>query len=402
VAMCQFTKPFQDALYIIKKIEEAGHQAYFVGGCVRDLLLKRPIGDIDITTSATPDTIQTIFDQVIPVGIEHGTVIVRHNKVSYEVTTFRIESDYSDGRHPDSVQFIDKIDQDLARRDFTVNALAMDKYGKIIDLFHGQEDLQNGLLRTVGDGIDRLKEDPLRILRAIRFSSQLGFKIENDTLSAIQNVKPAIEGLAVERVTAELQKLFAGNYVKAGLTYLTDLGIEKHIPVLKDYQVLQKLSETIRPVDTLSEVICLIHRTESKIDVRTISKGWKCSNKVLNEAIQLNEAITYYTSNGLNNMLAYKLLPDFHMAFSRLIDILFSQKVNEEELIKLRNNLVIVSKRDLDIDGNDIIKLFPDTKKGPWIQELLTKLEELVIQEKVENKKTILKDWIKWNPPVVK
>ncbi|WP_036688163.1 CCA tRNA nucleotidyltransferase [Paucisalibacillus globulus] len=400
--MCQFTKPFQDALYIIEKIEQAGHQAYFVGGCVRDLLLKRSIGDIDITTSATPDKIQTIFDQVIPVGIEHGTVIVRHNKVSYEVTTFRVESDYSDGRHPDSVQFIDKIDQDLARRDFTVNALAMDKYGKIIDLFHGQEDLQNGLLRTVGDGMDRLKEDPLRILRAIRFSSQLGFKIENDTLSAIRDVKPAVEGLAVERITAELQKLFAGNYVKAGLIYLTDLRIEKHLPVLKDYQVLKKLSETIRPVHTLSEVICLIHRTEPKMDVRTISKGWKCSNRVLNEAIQLNEAITYYTINGLNNMLAYKLLPDFYMAFSRITEILFSQKVKEEELIKLRKNLVILSKKDLDIDGNDIIKLFPDKKKGPWIQELLIKMEELVIQGNIENKKTILKDWIKWNPPVVK
>ncbi|WP_042145628.1 CCA tRNA nucleotidyltransferase [Paucisalibacillus sp. EB02] len=399
--MSLLTGPFQDALYIIDKIEQAGHQAYFVGGCVRDLLLKRPIGDIDITTSAKPDMIQTIFDEVIPVGIEHGTVIVRYNKVSYEVTTFRVESDYSDGRHPDSVQFIDKIEQDLARRDFTINALAMDKDGKILDLFHGQEDLLHGLLRTVGNGKERLKEDPLRILRAFRFSSQLGFTIEQETLLAIQDVKPAIEGLAIERITVEIQKLFSGMFVKTGLKYMNDLGIEQHLPVLNKYHILHKIGEKVRPVHSLAEVICLVHQTEPSVDIRTITKGWKCSNKVQKEAVLLNDAINYYKSNGLDNMLVYKLLPDMHMAFSRLTEIVFSQKVNEERLLKLKSDLVILSKSDLDINGNDIIELFPNRKKGPWIQEILIKIEKLVVEGKIENKNSKLKDWIKWNPPGV-
>lgn len=183
--MKELTEPFREALAIIEKIEEAGHQAFFVGGCVRDFLLKRPIGDVDITTSAKPFEVQAIFDEVIPVGIQHGTVIIRHRGISYEVTTFRLEGEYSDQRHPDSVQFIDKIDEDLARRDFTINALAMDKHGHIIDLFQGREDIEKALIRAVGNGHDRFQEDPLRILRAIRFSSQLGFQIEENTLKAI-------------------------------------------------------------------------------------------------------------------------------------------------------------------------------------------------------------------------
>src|SRR5699024_609682 len=143
---------FIDGKKVIIEIENNGHSAYFVGGCVRDLLLNRPIGDIDIATSALPEQIQAIFPQVIPVGIEHGTVIVRYNHVSYEVTTFRLDGEYSDQRHPDSVQFIDRIDEDLERRDFTINALAMDKKGKIIDLFAGKKDLARRMIRTVGNG----------------------------------------------------------------------------------------------------------------------------------------------------------------------------------------------------------------------------------------------------------
>src|SRR5699024_9403305 len=128
---------FNDGKKVIKEIEKHHHKAYFVGGCVRDFLLNRSIGDIDIATSALPDQIQQIFPQVIPVGIEHGTVIVRYNHVSYEVTTFRLDGKYTDQRRPDSVQFIDRINEDLERRDFTINALAMDLNGNITDLFDG-------------------------------------------------------------------------------------------------------------------------------------------------------------------------------------------------------------------------------------------------------------------------
>jgi tRNA nucleotidyltransferase (CCA-adding enzyme) len=396
------TGPFQEAIYIIDTIERAGHQAYFVGGCVRDSLLNRTIGDVDITTSAKPNEIQSIFNDVIPVGIEHGTVIVRHNQVSYEVTTFRTEGNYSDHRHPDSVSFIDKIDEDLARRDFTINALAMDKNGELVDLFHGQEDLKKGLIRTVGNGYERFKEDPLRILRAVRFSSQLGFELEKHTREAITAAKASIEGLAVERITVELEKLFAGTYVKHALKYMNELGIEQHLPVLRNVPIISRITHTIQPLDTIAEVICLIHQIDPSSEIQQMVKEWKCSNQVLKNAKTLCHAIEYYKASGLDNWLAYQLLPGNHDAFARVVEVLSPGELNKNELLSLKDNLAITSKKELAINGNDIIDLFPTVQKGPWIQYLLVKLEKLVVDGVIHNEKSILKDWIKWNPPVVK
>jgi tRNA nucleotidyltransferase (CCA-adding enzyme) len=396
------TGPFREAIYIIDTIERAGHQAYFVGGCVRDSLLNRTIGDVDITTSAKPNEIQTIFNEVIPVGIEHGTVIVRHNQVSYEVTTFRTEGDYSDHRHPDSVSFIDRIDEDLARRDFTINALAMDKNGELIDLFHGQEDLKKSLIRTVGNGYERFTEDPLRILRAARFTSQLGFEIEKHTQEAITAAKASIEGLAVERITVELEKLFAGTYVKRSLEYMHELGIEQHLPVLKNVPIISRLTHTIQPLETIAEVICLIHQIDPSSEIQQMVKEWKCSNQVLRKAKTLCDAIDYYKASGLDKWLAYQLLPVNHDAFARVIEVLSPGELNKNELLSLRDKLAITSKKELAINGNDIIDLFPTVQKGPWIQSLIVKLEKLVVDGKIHNEKSILKDWIKWNPPEVK
>lgn len=400
--MKELTETFREALSIIEKIEEAGHQAFFVGGCVRDFLLRRSIGDVDITTSAKPFEIQAIFDEVIPVGIQHGTVIVRHHHISYEVTTFRVEGEYSDQRHPDSVQFIDKIDEDLARRDFTINALAMDKHGHIVDLFHGREDIEKALIRAVGNGYDRFQEDPLRILRAIRFSSQLGFQIEENTLKAIIATKTSIMGLAVERITVELQKLFAGKDVKTALSYMVELMIDQELPVLKDYHIIAKLAPVIQPLHTLAEVLCLIHQIEPRVDIRSIGKEWKCSNKILREASQLNQAVDYFKANGLDNWLVYQLLPEYHDGFYRITEIMFPAKIDKNELYRLKKQLNLSTKKDLNINGNDIIKLFPTVPKGPWIQDTLEKLERLVVQEELQNNKTILKDWLKWNPPELK
>src|SRR5699024_675608 len=158
----------KNAIPILRTIESYGHEAYFVGGCVRDVIRKQTIKDIDIATSALPEEIQVIFSKVIPVGIDHGTVIVRYQGNSYEVTTFRDEGEYSDKRHPDEVTFIRDLKQDLARRDFTMNALAMDKDGNIIDPYGGKEDIEDNMIRTVGNARHRFNEDALRMLRAIR------------------------------------------------------------------------------------------------------------------------------------------------------------------------------------------------------------------------------------------
>lgn len=389
---------------VINKIEQHGFQAYFVGGCVRDLLLGHQTKDIDIATSAFPDSIMSIFDKVIPLGMDHGTVIVRHKKTSFEVTTFRLEGTYTDQRHPDRVEFIDNIDLDLHRRDFTINALAMNKEGKIIDLFHGQDDLNRRIIRTVGDGKKRFKEDPLRIIRAIRFASQLGFTIEDKTLQAIQKVKPEIEKIAVERITKEMEKLVAGQYINNGVLYLIKTEVYKHLPIMIEYPyILNRLPCNLKPMKTFGELIALFHYLEPNISIKTWSKQWKCSNKTQNIAINLSEALFYYKEKQrLDAWLVYNLKPELYPSFFGLVDMLFEDlPLDEKEFIHLANHLPIKSKRELDINGNDIVQTFPELTKGPWIQKMINRLEKEVVLSIIENKHEKLKEWIKWNPPEI-
>lgn len=197
---------------ILTRLEQAGYQAFAVGGCVRDTLLGRTPGDWDITTSALPQQVMALFDAV-PTGIAHGTVTVRLEGRGFEVTTFRGDGPYLDGRHPSGVVFTRHLEEDLARRDFTVNAMAMDLRGRITDPFGGREDLQRRLLRCVGDPERRLQEDALRILRALRFAAVLGFSVEPETAAALAHQAHRLHLIAPERVSHELQRLLTGAYV---------------------------------------------------------------------------------------------------------------------------------------------------------------------------------------------
>ena len=191
---------------ILKTLEGAGFAACFVGGCVRDTLLGRPVHDWDITTSALPEEIMALFPRCIPTGIKHGTVTVLLRGESFEVTTFRRDGAYHDGRHPDGVVFVPNLTEDLARRDFTINAMAMHLDGSITDCFNGKADLKRGIIRCVGDPERRFREDALRMLRALRFSAQLGFQIEDDTARAIRENAGLCRLLSRERVCAEAEK----------------------------------------------------------------------------------------------------------------------------------------------------------------------------------------------------
>ena len=191
---------------ILKTLEDAGFAACFVGGCVRDTLLGRPVHDWDVTTSALPEEIMALFPRCIPTGIKHGTVTVLLRGESFEVTTFRRDGAYHDGRHPDSVVFVPNLTEDLARRDFTINAMAMHLDGSITDCFDGKADLKRGIIRCVGDPERRFREDALRMLRALRFSAQLGFQIEDDTARAIRENAGLCRLLSRERVCAEAEK----------------------------------------------------------------------------------------------------------------------------------------------------------------------------------------------------
>lgn len=385
---------------VLHTIEEHGFQAYFVGGCVRDLLLDHQIKDIDIATSAFPDSIISIFNKVIPLGVEHGTVIVRYKKTSFEITTFRVEGIYSDQRHPDNVEFIDNIDLDLKRRDFTINALAMNKEGQIIDLFNGQEDLNRRLIRTVGDGVERFNEDPLRIIRAIRFASQLGFSIEKKTLQAIGKVKSEINKLAIERVTKEIEKLISGKDVHRGFLYLIETEVYHYLPVTKEHpHIVKKLPHNLKPMDTFGEFIAMLHFLDPEISIKNWVKQWKCSNKTKNTAVNLTEALfVYKREKRIDPWLVYKLQPEHYSSFFRLVDMLFEDEI-EKNFIKLVDHLPIKSTSNLEITGKDIIHMFPEMKKGPWIQQLINELEKLVVYGTIENNHEKLKEWIKCNPP---
>jgi len=394
---------FLIAKEIIDNIEQNGFQAYFVGGCVRDLLLGNPIKDIDIATSALPKSIMSIFEKVIPVGIEHGTVIVRHKKNSFEVTTFRLDGMYSDQRHPDQVEFIDHIDLDLKRRDFTMNALAMNKNGKIIDLFDGKSDLNNKLIRTVGKGEERFKEDPLRIVRALRFSSQLGFTIEKETLEAMKKIKPEIEKLAIERITSEMTKLVAGESINKGINYLLDTEVYQHLPIMLEYpNILKVLRNKLKPMQSFGEFIALFHYVEPTITINEWCKQWKCSNKTKNKAINLTEALNYYETEGLDHWLVYNLQQDLYPSFLNLTVMLFDDKpIDSDRFKQISRTLPIRSKKDLKMNGNDLVQMFPDRKKGSWIKQKLNQMEREVVMNNIENKYDQLKEWIKWNPPEI-
>ncbi|QKY71612.1 CCA tRNA nucleotidyltransferase [Lentibacillus sp. CBA3610] len=392
------TKQFQEASDVLEQIERYGYDAYFVGGCVRDLLLRRKIGDIDIATSAPPDVIQQIFSKVIPVGLEHGTVIVRHNHQSYEVTTFRVDDDYSDQRHPDSVQFVQTIDQDLKRRDFTINALAMDRSGNIIDLFNGQEDIRNGIIRTVGNGYERFMEDPLRIIRALRFSSQLGFSLEEDTLDAMRAVSNEIETIAMERIVQETAKFFAGSYVNTGMYYFKMVNIVKHLPILQEHpHIIKRLPRELIPLTSFGAVMALLHFNEPGVTIQEWAGQWRCSNKIKYEAEALNEALVHYQHNGLDRCIVYRLYADCYSDFAALVKMLFDDTVTRDMMKQINHSLPIQSKKDIVINGMDLRRAFPDKTAGPWIGKALNEIEKQVVLGHLSNDKNALKEWIKWN-----
>lgn len=191
---------------IIKTLEDAGFEARYVGGCVRDTLLDRPIHDWDIASQALPEDVLRLFPHCVPTGIRHGTVTVLLDGVSAEVTTYRLDGVYHDGRHPDGVRFVRSLAEDLARRDFTINAMAMDESGAITDLFGGREDLSRRVIRCVGEPETRFREDALRMLRAYRFAAQLGFSLDAQTQAAIRRCAPLCASLSRERVREEAEK----------------------------------------------------------------------------------------------------------------------------------------------------------------------------------------------------
>ncbi len=211
---------------IIDVLEKNGFEAFAVGGCVRDTILNRDPQDWDITTSAKPQQVKELFHKTLDTGLQHGTVTVMISHVGYEVTTYRIDGEYNDSRHPDSVEFTSNLIEDLKRRDFTINAMAYNPREGLVDAFEGLKDIDNKVIRCVGNAEERFGEDALRILRAVRFSAQLGFEIADETLDAIRKLSPTLSKISAERIRNELEKLIESDHPEK-LVQAYELGITK-------------------------------------------------------------------------------------------------------------------------------------------------------------------------------
>ena len=391
-------KTFLQALPLIQQIEAAGFEAYFVGGSVRDALLGKEINDVDIATSAFPAEIKQIFCKTIDVGIEHGTVMVLWEGESYEITTFRTESTYQDFRRPDKVEFVRSLEEDLKRRDFTVNALAMDKTGRIMDYFNGQEDLKNGLIKAVGSPQERFHEDALRMMRAVRFVSQLGFVMETHTQEAIAQHQALLEKISVERIAIEFMKLLQGKGRSKGLLLFIDTGLYQYCPGLAAYrsELLQFAQFKENLTTRLSAWTMLIyHLGIPTEEVISFLKSWKCSNKEMQSVLLAVETLRARLDHPFTALELYRSGLDIALEVEDMTAKL--QLPADRESVKARyEQLAIRGKKDMEITGNDILTVLA-AKPGKWLGELLDEIERLIVNGELENKNETILTWIKNN-----
>ena len=211
--------------HILNKLNEHGYEGYIVGGAVRDYVMDNEPHDWDIATNAKPDQVKAIFSKTIDTGIKHGTVTAMMAGTGYEITTYRCDGKYSDGRHPDDVSFVDSIEEDLARRDFTINAMAMDAEGNIVDPFGGLDDIKKGVIRCVGNPDDRFSEDALRMMRAVRFESKLGFELEDETKKSSEHNVDKRQNVSAERIRDEFTKMLVSDNPKKGFIDAYETGL---------------------------------------------------------------------------------------------------------------------------------------------------------------------------------
>ncbi|WP_246363724.1 CCA tRNA nucleotidyltransferase [Halobacillus locisalis] len=393
---------FNSAFEIIGEIEAAGGEAYIVGGAVRDALIGRPIGDVDIATSLRPEEIQNIFEKVIPIGIEHGTVMVRYHSESYEVTTYRKEEGYEDFRHPDEVTFVGDIREDLARRDFTMNAMAMGKDQTIVDPFGGQQAIKDKVIQAVGHPKERFFEDPLRMIRAVRFASQLGFTVESKTEEAINEQAPLLKHIAIERIANEMIKLLAGQHFSQGFHVLCTTGMMEEFPLFQS-QFDVKSHVPYVSLNSWPEAISYFVEKGIGENVKDWVKEWKLSNQIRHSAESIRMAYKeFQLTSSITPWLVYRLPRSLDQSFVRLIQAIHGEDHRwQVQLSEQANELAIENRKDLAFQAADLIQLFHDEKKGSWIEEYMTRIERTVVEGNIKNDYETIKEWVQqWNRPV--
>lgn len=383
---------FEPARPVLQKIEQAGFEAYFVGGCVRDTILGDPIHDIDIATSAYPSEIKSIFDRTVDTGIEHGTVMILDHGTGYETTTFRTESGYQDYRRPDNVTFVRSLAEDLQRRDFTINALALKENGEVIDLFDGLADLKKHLIRAVGNPNERFHEDALRMMRAVRFASKLDFAIDAPTLKGIQDNAPLLAKIAVERIQVEFEKLLLGQAPVAGLKALLETGLYQYCPGLKNAQaqlsglLLLNNWQLENPAQAWGVLCWQLGLDQSAIT--KFLKQWKNSNDLIGQVKKLITALDAIQHRQLSPLTifnaGYQALHDANQVAK-----LYGWAISDDQLTANYDQLPIKTKKDLAVNGSDLIKQ-AQIKPGPRMGQVLDQLTIAVLNQKIPNQQAAL------------
>lgn len=390
---------FKAAAPVIQAITEQGFEAYFVGGSVRDLVTNHPIHDVDIATSAFPEEVKSIFKRTIDVGIEHGTVLVLHDTQDYEITTFRTESAYEDYRRPDEVFFVRTLKEDLKRRDFTMNALAMTLDGEIIDLFNGVEAIKNKQIIAVGDANERFNEDALRMMRALRFSSQLGFDIDKMTKEAILKNHELLEKIAIERIYIEWVKLLMGIDRGKGISLFVETDCYRSCPGMQNKReellLFSKISPSIKiSTEEMSWLCAMISLNVT--DVASFLKPWKTSNKILTT---LKRSMDIYTRRLNMDWTPEMLYVSGEEVITLVEDTLlfFGYESDKISALERYRKLPIHSSKDLKVNGSDVIK-FLGKQPGPWLGSVLNKLVDNVLDGSINNSRDdLLKQSAKLN-----
>ncbi|CAK1232489.1 CCA tRNA nucleotidyltransferase [Fructobacillus cardui] len=378
---------------ILKQINRAGFQAYFVGGCVRDIILGKPIHDVDIASSAYPEEIKKIFKKTVDTGIQHGTVMVLDHGEGYEITTFRTESTYTDFRRPDQVAFVRSLSEDLKRRDFTINAFALDEDGQVIDYFDGLTDLANRQIRAVGLAKERFTEDALRMMRALRFAAQLDFQIEDQTLAALVELGPNLAKIAVERIRVEFEKMLQGLAAGSALKILVEAGLLPYLPgetgLMTEADVLRVANQLERKQPQSEQVVWALYLGQQGFDGPTLQsqlRQWKLSKEVMQTVLAVGPLLA--NVNQIDRWAIYE-----HNAYVRtLLETLTIMGVDQsvtERIQKTYDSLPIYSMKGLALSGGDLIAAGL-AQPGPDLGVVLKKMEQAVVLGQVDNTKEAL------------
>lgn len=399
-----------DVEFIINTIKSHGHQAYAVGGCVRDSIMGLTPNDWDITTSALPSDIKEYFNKTIDTGIEHGTVTVMLHNVGYEVTTYRIDGEYKDGRHPSSVEFSDRLTDDLCRRDFTINAMAYNNITGLVDEYGGIDDINNRIIKCVGNPIERFTEDALRMMRAIRFSAQLGFTIDEATWNAIKKLSPSISKISMERVHVELGKTlmsahpdYVAQYSEAGLFAPILPVIDNALKSRYKRKILATLQHT---PDNIYLRYAALFITSTPDEAAKTLRALKLDNKTVNtvsKLVELSKMDIEETEPAVRtalNKYGRDFLPLWHELMMAVIQASedttgISNPAKVKHLLTLKRlGTDILARGDcftikaLDISGNDLIEY---GLQGHEIGETLKSLLDIVIENpKLNDKATLI------------